>query len=132
MGLKSFLGIGADLASPVEAVGNAFDKLFTSDEEKAQAAAVMEKLRQQPAALQVEINKLEAQHRSVFVAGARPAILWICAAGLAFAFLINPVIQWYTGNPGPELPLQYVMELVWAILGLGTLRTWEKVQGRAK
>lgn len=132
MGLKSFLGIGADLASPVEAVGNAFDKLFTSDEEKAQAAAVMEKLRQQPAALQVEINKLEAQHRSVFVAGARPAILWICAAGLAFAFLINPVIQWFTGNPGPELPLQYVMELVWAILGLGTLRTWEKVQGRAK
>jgi hypothetical protein len=52
-------GGGQAIASPVEAVGNVFDKLFTSDEEKLQAQAVLEKLRQHPGELQVELNKIE-------------------------------------------------------------------------
>ena len=52
MGLLDFLGMGKAagdaIASPVEAVGNVFDKLFTSDEERANAEAVMAKIRQQP------------------------------------------------------------------------------------
>ena len=123
---------GGGVALPVEAVGNALDKLFTSDEELAQAEAVMEKLRQQPGALQVELNKIEAQHRSVFVAGWRPYIGWVCGTGLAFTFLVNPVIQWYTGKPGPVLPSEIMTELVIALLGLGALRTAEKFAGRAK
>ncbi len=60
---------GDAIAKPIDAVGNALDKILTSKEEKAAGDAVMEKLKQNPAELQVEINKLEAQHRSVFVAG---------------------------------------------------------------
>ncbi len=64
------VGSGGDaIAKPIDAVGNALDKILTSKEEKNAGAAVMEKLKQHPAELQVEINKLEAQHRSVFVAG---------------------------------------------------------------
>ena len=47
-------------------------------------------------------------------------------------FLVNPWIQWVTGSAGPNLPKDIIMELVFALLGLGTLRTLEKIQGRAK
>ncbi len=119
-------------ASPIEAVGNVFDKLFTSDEEKANAAIILEKLRQHPAELQVEINKIEAGHRSIFVAGARPFILWICGVGLAYTFLVNPTLQWITGSDGPPLSTNYLIDLVIALLGLGALRTVEKLAGRTK
>lgn len=124
--------IGSSAAQPIDAIGNAVDKIFTSDEERAQAKATLEKLRQHPGELQAELNKIEAGHRSLFVAGWRPAIGWICGAGLSFIFVINPMIQWITGNPGPDLPTESIMKLVWALLGMGTLRTVEKLNGRAK
>ena len=87
---------------------------------------------QQPHLLQAEINKLEAQHRSLFVAGWRPAIGWTCAVGLTFPFIINPLLQWYSGKPGPELPLEALTTLIVSLLGLGGLRTVEKLTGRTK
>lgn len=81
--------------------------------------------------LQTEINKIEAQHRSLFVAGWRPAIGWVCAIGLAFPFIVNPLIEW-AGGTGLKIPMDQLMELVVALLGLGTLRTFEKLAGRAK
>lgn len=124
--------LGGSAAEPIQAVGGMFDKLFTSDEERLQAEAVLEKLRQHPGELQAAINQAEAGHRSLFVAGWRPFLGWVCGVGLAFPFLVNPVLQWVTGDPGPVLPLDALMELVLGMLGLGTLRTWEKVKGRAK
>ncbi|MDD9911638.1 MAG: 3TM-type holin [Alphaproteobacteria bacterium] len=124
--------VGEPLKEPIEAIGNVFDKVFTSDEERLQAQAMLEKLRQQPAILQAEINKIEAGHRTIFVAGWRPFIGWVCGTGLAFTFVINPLIQWHTGEPGPVLPLEAIMTLVISILGLGGLRTYEKSTGRAK
>lgn len=119
-------------ASPIEAIGGVLDKLFTSDEEKAQASIVLEKLRQHPHELQAAINKVEAGHRSMWVAGARPAILWICALGLGFTFIVNPLFQWFTGELGPNLPMDNIIDLVYALLGLGGLRTIEKLGGRTK
>ena len=81
---------------------------------------------------QVELNKIGAAHRSIFVAGARPFLLWVCGVGLAFSFIVNPVIQWTTGDPGPELPTGVMMELVIAMLGLAGLRTAEKMVGVSK
>lgn len=124
--------LGGAAAQPIEAVGNVLDKLFTSSEEKLDKQALLTKLAQQPHIAQIELNKVEAQHRSVFVAGARPFILWVCGFGLANAFLVNPWIQWVSGAPGPQLPLETMSELVFALLGLGVLRTVEKLQGRAK
>lgn len=124
--------VGSNIAEPVDAVGNALDKLFTSDDERAQTEAVMERLRQHPRILQAEISKCEAQHRSPFVAGARPFIMWVCGFGLAFTFLINPILQWLTGDVGPAMQTDAMMELVLALVGLGALRTAEKMTGRAK
>jgi len=138
MGLLSFFTGGKAVAQPIEAVGNVLDKLFTSDEERLDKKIVMERLAQQPALAQVELNKVEAQHRSTFVAGWRPFIGWVCGVGLAFTFLVNPIIQWITVVfaekmiAGPEIPSDIMMELVFALLGLGTLRTAEKFMGRTK
>lgn len=119
-------------AKPVEAIGNVFDKLFTSDEEREQAKAVFEKIKQQPHILQAEITKIEAAHRSIWVAGWRPAIGWVCAVSLAFPFVINPVMQWATGEPGPVLPTDSLITLVLALIGLGGMRTFEKVKSISK
>ena len=130
----SFLSgiFGSAAAAPITAVGNVLDALFTSDEEKLDKQALLTKLAQQPNLAQVELNKVEAQHRSIFVAGWRPAIGWICAAGLGMIFIVNPVLQWWSMKPGPELPQGIILELVLALLGLGALRTVEKMNGRAK
>ena len=124
--------VGGSAAQPIEAIGNVFDKLFTSDEERAQAEAVLAKMAQEPHILQAEINKIEASHRSVFVAGWRPLLGYVCGVGLGFAYIVNPMIQWLTGDPGPVLPMEYMSELVMALLGLGGLRTIEKIKGKAK
>ncbi len=132
MGLLSFLGGGAAVAAPITAIGNVLDALFTSDDERLDKQALLTKLAQQPNLAQVELNKVEAQHRSTFVAGWRPFIGWVCGVGLTFMFLINPILQWITSKPGPALPEDIVLELVLALLGLGALRTVEKMNGRAK
>lgn len=123
---------GGATAQPIEAVFKGIDALVTSDEEREAAELLKLKAMQEPAKMQIELNKIEAQHRSAFVAGWRPAIGWVCATGLAFTFVINPVLQWCTGAPGPELPLESLMPLVIAILGLGGYRTFEKTTGKSK
>ena len=123
---------GSNVTQPVEAIGNAVDKIFTNDEERMQAQAVLNKLALQPSILQAELNKIEATHRSIFVAGWRPAVGWICALGLAFAFIGNPLLERFVGGEPVEVPLDMILELVIAMLGMGALRTVEKLQGRAK
>lgn len=124
--------IGGSVAEPVEAVGNVLDKLFTSDAERLDKKIIMERLKQQPGLAQVELNKVEAQHRSPYVAGWRPTIGYVCAGGLAIVFIVNPLMGWATNRVGPDMPLDAMIELVIAMLGLGALRTVEKLKGRAK
>lgn len=132
MGLLSKLfSVGA--AEPIKAVGGILDDLFTSDEEELTLEIVKQRLAQKPALVQAEIMKVQAQHRSTFVAGARPFLMWVCGLGFLFAFLINPILQWLLPDMGsPELPLDVMMELTLAMLGLAGLRTVEKIKGVTK
>lgn len=136
MGLLSRI-FGGPAIDAVSAVGNVVDQLFTSDEERAQAVFLMEKLRQKPGLLQAEINRVEASHRSLFVAGWRPFIGWVCGMGFLWAFLLHPLFEWIVVLRGldimvPAIVTDNMMELVLALLGLGTLRSIEKIQGRSK
>ena len=130
----SILGslFGGGIAEPIKAIGNIIDDVYTSEEEKLSKKEAMARLAMKPHMVQTEINKVEAQHRSPFVAGWRPFIGWICGAGLGMSFIVNPCIQWFTGKPGPEMPLDAMMTLVTALLGLGAMRTFEKMNGRSK
>jgi len=140
MGFLSTI-LGSAAKEPIEAIGNVFDKLFTSDEEKRHAEAVMEKLKQQPALLAGEISKVHASHRSVFVAGARPFILWVAGISLAFFYIPQYAMAAYIWTAqcleSGELVAYPVsadglIELVIALLGLGVLRTIEKAKGLTK
>ena len=124
--------IGGSVVETAKGVADVVDKFVETDDEKAAFKTVMARMAQEPGLAQVELNKIGAAHRSVFVAGWRPAVGWVCAVGLAFAFLVNPILQWTINKPGPELPLDIMMELVIGMLGLAGLRTAEKLIGRAK
>ena len=83
---------------------------------------------------QIEINKESAKHPSLFVAGARPSIMWICAFGLGWQFVFLPCAIWYmtiTGQPVvlPDIETEGLMSLTLALLGLGGMRTFEKRNG---
>lgn len=124
--------VGGAASEPIEAVGNVIGKVFEGKNAKLSHEEVMAELSLRPQLAQAEISRVQAQHRTVFVAGARPAILWVCAAGLAFVFVANPIIQWVTGSPGPQMPTEAMMSLVVSLLGLGGLRSLEKMAGKAK
>lgn len=129
---STLTGAGA-VVEPITAIGNVIDQLFTSDEEREAGALLKAKLAQAPMLAQTEINKVQAGHRSTFVAGARPFLMWVCGFGLLFAFLLNPIMEWIMPERGsPDLPLEAMMELTLAMLGLATLRTVEKIKGVAK
>lgn len=120
-------------AETIDAIGNVFDNLFTSDDERLTHEEIKMRLAQKPQMAQAEINKIQATHRSAFVAGARPFLMWVCGVGLAMAFIVNPlIVTFWTGVDEIPVPLEQMMELTLAMLGLATLRTVEKLNGVSK
>lgn len=82
---------------------------------------------------QTDINLAEAQHPSRFIAGWRPAIGWVCASGLFVNFVFNPLFQWATRLAGkdlasPAMDISTLMTMVLSLLGLGTMRSVEKIK----
>ena len=127
--------LGSGAAGTATAFGNAIDSIFTNKEERMQAQAMLDKIAQQPQVLQTEINKIEAAHPSLFVAGWRPAVGWVCVMGLAWNFLVQPLLAW-TGfffgvslDNAPRLDITELMTILAGMLGLAGLRTHEKGRG---
>jgi hypothetical protein len=87
---------------------------------------------------QLAINQKEAEHGSIFVAGWRPFIGWVCGFGVAWQFVLSPMITWGVVVSGVELPpipildTGPLMTLMLGMLGLGGLRTYEKRLGVAR
>jgi len=128
MGILSKL-LGSSAVEGAKTLGEVADNLFTSDDERLSHAEVMERIKNEPKLAQIVNNQIEASHPSIFVAGWRPAIGWVCAAGLANHFLVNVWLVWWTGKAGPEIDIASMIGLVTALLGLGYLRTDEKKAG---
>ena len=101
-------------------------------------ATMAEKAAHEAAMAQVEVNKAEAQHKSIFVAGWRPFVGWTCGVALAYHFVLAPLILFGVGISGveiPELPafdMDSLMTVLLGMLGLGGLRTYEKQKGLTK
>ncbi len=84
---------------------------------------------------QIEVNKIEAASTSLLVSGWRPAIGWVCAAGLAYAAILEPVARFaatvvfaYAGA-FPVIDTEITLQILFALLGLGGMRTYEKARG---
>jgi len=125
------------LGGIVDGLAKGLDELFTSDEEREAAKLKLATLMQQPHMLQAVANIEGAKHRSVFVAGWRPAIGWVAALGLGYQFLVLPfagLINAYLKLPAelPQLQAEQLITLVLSLLGLGGMRTFEKYKGAAK
>ena len=84
--------------------------------------------------LQTKINELEAGHRTVFVAGWRPFIGWVCGVALAYNFVIRDLFIWITKTTDapPALQMEHLMTVLLGMLGLGGLRTFEKIKDKVK
>lgn len=92
---------------------------------------------------QLEINKADAQSNDAFQRRWRPAAGWVCVLGLAYTFLFQPLFPWLikvlalaVGSTSaipdlPEIEIDYLLSLLGALLGLGGLRSFERVKGRA-
>ena len=84
--------------------------------------------------IQTKINEIEAQHRTVFVAGWRPFIGWVCGVALAYNFVIRDLFIWALKPEivPPALQMEHLMTVLLGMLGLGGLRTYEKVKDKVK
>ncbi len=83
-------------------------------------------LDQHLAQLQSDVNQIEAGHGSVFVAGWRPAVGWVCALALAYHYLIAPLVGGIFGATMPAVEIGELYPVLLGILGLGGMRSWEK------
>jgi len=139
MGLGKFFGdmVGSGVGGLAKEVADVVDKFVETDEEKKAADIILMKVQQEPDKWQAEINKIEAGHRNLFVAGWRPFIGWICGTGLGLNFIFFPLMEWATALFGhlikrPEMDTGTLMTLVISLLGLGATRTYEKMKGVTK
>ena len=101
-------------------------------------ATMAEKAAHEAAMAQAQANTEQAKHPSLFVAGARPAIMWICAAAMGYHFVLQPFLVFGVLVAGvelpalPELDMASLMPVLLGILGLGGMRSYEKVKNVAR
>jgi hypothetical protein len=112
---------------------------FIEDKDKKSAIAfklstMAEKYAQELAKAQLEVNKTEAAHRSLFVSGWRPAVGWTCCIGLASQYILIPMANFALALANstieiPVLDMATMMPVLMGMLGLGAMRTIEKAKG---
>lgn len=137
------MGILEILIGPITKI---VDKLIPDPQARAQAQLELIKLQQAgefkelEAQLeinkgQIDINKIEAASSSFWNSGWRPAVGWICVVGLGYNYLLQPLLSWMSSNFGwivpPSPPLGELIVLLGGLLGLGTMRSFERVRGKA-
>jgi|TARA_R110001606_G_scaffold145422_2_gene285303 hypothetical protein len=119
------------LASLVGPVTGLLDK-FIEDKDTKNAlaheiATMSEKHAQELAKGQLDVNKVEAAHKSLFVAGWRPFVGWICGIGLLYNILISQVLGiWFKV---PEVDPTLLTPILMGMLGMGAMRSYEKTKG---
>lgn len=122
-------------------ISTLLDKVIPDADERHRLAfeisTLAEKQAHEIAQAQIAVNREEATSHSIFVAGWRPMVGWVCCAGLATNYLFVPVCNFIltiTESPitVPPLDLSEMMPVLLGMLGLGGLRTWEKTKGVAR
>ena len=127
------LGIG----SVIESVGKVAENFVTTDKERMALELESRKIDQANDMAQIDVNKTEAQNANLFVSGWRPFVGWVCGFALFYVAILDPiarfvaqVIYQYTGG-FPVIDTTITMQVLFGLLGLGGMRTYEKSKGVA-
>ena len=127
------LGIG----SVIEGVGKVAEHFVTTDKEKMALELESRRIDQQNDMAQIEVNKAEAASTNLFVSGWRPFVGWVCGFSLFYVAILDPVARFvaqvifeYTGV-FPVIDTTITMQVLFGLLGLGGMRTYEKAKGVA-
>ncbi len=130
--------VAAILPELVGAGRQIINKFFPDPAQAAEAELELLKLAQQARQGQLEINRVEAAHRSIWVAGWRPYIGWACGSAIVYSYILRDFLIIGLRIADIEVPDLPVIDLddLWPVLlgllGLGALRTSEKIKGAAK
>jgi len=126
------------LLGPVLELGKTLLDRFGPEDKAARMAADVEFMRMAAQGelaqviAQLEINAEEAQHASVWVAGWRPFFGWIGGVSFAYAVILRPMLVWYSNIYSipvpPEVDTEIMMVVITGMLGIGGLRTFEKIK----
>ena len=117
----------------IQPVSDILDKFVADHDLKTKLSHELEKEIISLNRAQLEVNKVEAGHNNIFVAGWRPFIGWICGLSIAYHFILEPVIQYILivneiQFDTPEFDFSQLSTIVMAMLGMSTLRTYEKTK----
>lgn len=128
-------------------LGKVLDRALPDPTAKAQAALALAELQQagefkaidaelQAMQMQADVNRVEAGSSDTFTSRWRPSVGYVCAAGLAYAAILEPVIRIMAPIAGyagtlPAVDTTLTMQLLFGLLGLGGFRTAEKLKGAA-
>ena len=129
------LQLAQSLIAPVTGL---LDKFVEDKDQKAalahEIATIADKQANEQALAQIQLNSVEAAHQSLFVAGWRPAVGWVCALAMLLNFILIPFINLGLEFAGLDLQLDLIdmetmMPVLFGMLGLGGMRTAEKLKG---
>jgi len=133
------MGILSELIGPVSGL---LEKIVPDNDKRAklahEIATMAERQAHDIALAQIEVNRTEAASGSTFKGGWRPFIGWVCGGAFSYHFVIQPVAVFvlaYAGMETPPLPvfdMSALMTVLGGLLGLGSLRTFEKYKGISK
>lgn len=119
-----------NLFALIEPISNILDKFVEDKDAKAklahEIATMAQRHAQEIAIAQIEVNKVEAKG-SFWQSGWRPAVGWVCVAGFAINFLISPLAAAF-GVSIPQADTGTMLPVLMGMLGLGSLRTFEKTK----
>ncbi len=131
--------VGGGVVSAAEGVANIIDQFVETDDENRAAEVIKAKMMMKPSLAQIELNKIEAGHRSIFVAGWRPFIGWVCGFALVWHFILFDLLNWVTVNFFPHVTAlpelsgtETLVTVLLSLLGLGAMRTVEKFGGKTQ
>ena len=129
------MGLLDTLVGPVTSI---IDKIIPDKDQAAklahEIATMSEKMANEQVLAQLEVNKAEAASGSLFKGGWRPAIGWICGLALFWSFILQPFLVFFLLvfgvdlPPLPEIGTADLMPILLGMLGLGGLRSYEKIQ----
>ena len=125
------------ISSVIGTVGKLAGKFITDKDKLAEFEHELTMSMHNSDLAQIAVNAEQAKHPSMFVAGGRPAVIWICVFGLALNYVILPIASWacaiwYPAIILPTLDITELNTLLYGLLGMGALRSYDKKQGTAR